>query len=103
MVSKGLIGYVLLIMLSISALKNGVLGARLLAEKVEDEEKTERSWKYQNLDNGSDGFFATINREVPSCPDPLHNNISAKISLLMVKKFGEVQSEHMIEKMRDCC
>ncbi|KAE8660225.1 putative Protein YIPF1 [Hibiscus syriacus] len=76
MVSKGLLaGSLLLMFLSISALNHGVLGARFL--KVEDEEETttaQRSWKnQQSVDNGTDGFFATINREVPSCPDPLHN------------------------------
>ncbi|KAE8678166.1 hypothetical protein F3Y22_tig00111440pilonHSYRG00111 [Hibiscus syriacus] len=76
MVSKGvLIGYLLFMFLSISALNNGVLGAKFLREKVEDdeEETTERRWKYQNMDNGTDGFFETVEREVPSCPDPLHN------------------------------
>ncbi|KAE8675378.1 putative Protein YIPF1 [Hibiscus syriacus] len=77
MVSKGLLaGYLLLMFLSISALNHGVLGARFLTEKVEDEEETtttQRTWKNQSVDNGTDGFFATINREVPSSPDPLHN------------------------------
>ncbi|KAL4354994.1 hypothetical protein GQ457_06G020680 [Hibiscus cannabinus] len=80
MVSKGvlnLIGCFLLMFLSISALNHGVLGARFLTEKLEDDEgeTAQTTWKYQNLDNGSgtDGFFATIDRQVPSCPDPLHN------------------------------
>ncbi|XVF06112.1 hypothetical protein REPUB_Repub06bG0019800 [Reevesia pubescens] len=76
MFSKGfLVGYLLLILLSISALNHGVLGARFLTEKLEmeDEEiKPQKTWK-ENPENGTDGFFATINREVPSCPDPLHN------------------------------
>ncbi|KAK8486408.1 hypothetical protein V6N13_090855 [Hibiscus sabdariffa] len=75
MVSKGLlVGYILLMFLSISALNHGVLGARFLTGKLEDEEETaQRSWKDQNLDEETQGFFATINREVPSSPDPLHN------------------------------
>ncbi|KAK9016994.1 hypothetical protein V6N11_079484 [Hibiscus sabdariffa] len=75
MVSKGLlVGYILLMFLSISALNHGVLGARFLTEKLEDEEETaQRSWKDQSLDEETQGFFATINREVPSSPDPLHN------------------------------
>ncbi|XWS57550.1 hypothetical protein CRYUN_Cryun09bG0184100 [Craigia yunnanensis] len=72
MFSRGLVGYLLLILLSISALHHGVLGARFLVEKFEDQEKPQETWK-ENPDSGTDGFFATINREVPSCPDPLHN------------------------------
>ncbi|XVF41943.1 hypothetical protein PTKIN_Ptkin01aG0321300 [Pterospermum kingtungense] len=75
MFSRGLVGYLLLMLLSISALHHGVLGARFLTEKhLEDQEKPQQTWK-ENPDSGSnsDGFFATINREVPSCPDPLHN------------------------------
>lgn len=26
-----------------------------------------------NTEDDDEGFVATINREVPSCPDPLHN------------------------------
>ncbi|OMO99163.1 hypothetical protein COLO4_13481 [Corchorus olitorius] len=79
MFSKGLVGYFLLILLSISALNNhGVLGARFLADKLEDHQEMaaasdQKTWKEENPDKGIDGFFATINREVPSCPDPLHN------------------------------
>ncbi|XWS58210.1 hypothetical protein CRYUN_Cryun08bG0015100 [Craigia yunnanensis] len=72
MFPKGLVGYLLLILLSISALNHGVLEARFLTEKLEDQEKPQKTWK-ENPDSGTDGFFATINREVPSSPDPLHN------------------------------
>lgn len=78
MFSRGflLVGYLLLMLLSISALQNGVLGARILSEKKLEEDqqkKPQQTWK-ENPDSGSDdGFVATINREVPSCPDPLHN------------------------------
>ncbi|KAE8684113.1 hypothetical protein F3Y22_tig00111151pilonHSYRG00078 [Hibiscus syriacus] len=76
MVSKGvLIGYLLLMFLSISALNNGVSGAKFLREKLEDDqaETAQRRWKYENVDNGTVRFFATVDRQVPSCPDPLHN------------------------------
>lgn len=63
-----------MILLSVSALQHGVLGARFLTEKLEDQDQKpdEKTWK-ENPDNGTVGFFATVNREVPSCPDPLHN------------------------------
>lgn len=69
-----------MILLSILAINiDGALGARilLLNEKVigQDLEKVP-VWNNEssnNNSNGDEGFFATINREVPSCPDPLHN------------------------------
>ncbi|GKV20659.1 hypothetical protein SLE2022_082410 [Rubroshorea leprosula] len=73
--SRGLVGYLLLFLLSISALYDGrVLGARNLREKLEDDvEKSETLEENSKNNNGDEGFFATINRQVPSCPDPLHN------------------------------
>ncbi|XVE62988.1 hypothetical protein DITRI_Ditri06bG0163700 [Diplodiscus trichospermus] len=68
-------GCFFLIFLSISALNNGVHGARFLTEKLEDQENKQyqKFWKENPDINGTEGVFATINREVPSCPDPLHN------------------------------
>ncbi|XVF57425.1 hypothetical protein PTKIN_Ptkin06aG0204400 [Pterospermum kingtungense] len=66
--------YLLLILLTISALNHGVLEARFLTEKhLKDQEKPQKTWKLENHETVADGFFATINREVPSSPDPLHN------------------------------
>ncbi|KAK8520213.1 hypothetical protein V6N12_004171 [Hibiscus sabdariffa] len=74
MFSRVSLGYTLLIMLSVSVLlQHGVMGARFLTEKVGDKVKT---WKENPERNGSEAdhdIFATINREVPSGPDPLHN------------------------------
>ncbi|PON43941.1 CLAVATA3/ESR-RELATED [Trema orientale] len=67
----------MILLMSILALHR-VSGARLLLhEKMEDLEKkvpagSTSSESSDNID-GDQGFFATVNREVPSCPDPLHN------------------------------
>lgn len=58
-------GYFLLIFLSISALNSVALAGRILQEVVEKPQQ----WN-QIPDKG---FFANVDREVPSCPDPLHN------------------------------
>lgn len=60
-----LAGYFLLVVLSISALNSVALAGRILQEFVE---------KPQQWNHVPDrGFFANVEREVPSCPDPLHN------------------------------
>ncbi|CAN6715024.1 unnamed protein product [Malus baccata var. baccata] len=61
----------LLIFLGISGLNDsgGVSGARCLNEKVGNMEKPQ----VFNSPSDDEGFFATINRQVPSSPDPLHN------------------------------
>ncbi|KAK8492712.1 hypothetical protein V6N13_034819 [Hibiscus sabdariffa] len=60
-------------------IKAAIFGqGRFLTEKLKDEEnKPQKTWKENPDSNGSEAgdFFATINREVPSCPDPLHNRI----------------------------
>ena len=61
----------LLILVCILASHPTVLGARYLKEKMKDMEK-QHMWR-KNTDSGDDGFVANTNREVPSCPDPLHN------------------------------
>lgn len=73
----------LMIVLSTILDIHGALGARLLYdEKMAGEDLDNKApvWNessFQNKNNsnkdGDEGFFATINREVPSCPDPLHN------------------------------
>ncbi|WOH04563.1 hypothetical protein DCAR_0623973 [Daucus carota subsp. sativus] len=60
-----LIGYFLLLLLSTCAINSGVLAARLLQEVQEKPQQWSRI--------PDEGFFASINREVPSSPDPLHN------------------------------
>lgn len=59
------IGYCILFFLSICALNSVALAARLLQE-LEDKPQ-----QWSQIPD--DGFFANINREVPSSPDPLHN------------------------------
>ncbi|KAK8637996.1 hypothetical protein V6N13_136441 [Hibiscus sabdariffa] len=66
-------------MLSVSVfLQHGILGARFLTDKVGDKvNKLQKTWKENPDSNGSEAdhdIFATINREVPSGPDPLHNS-----------------------------
>ncbi|KAG6646576.1 hypothetical protein I3843_07G016400 [Carya illinoinensis] len=63
----------LLIFLSISALHREVLGARNLKEKVENADKSQVLKKSSNNAANDQGFFAASKRQVPSCPDPLHN------------------------------
>lgn len=58
-------GYFFLIFLSISALDSGALAGRIL------QDVTEKPQQWSQVPDK--GFFANIDREVPSCPDPLHN------------------------------
>ena len=71
-VSRSQVVCLLLILLSISSLHHGVLGARYLKEKEENLEKPQ-VWSSGSSKDAVEGFFATVDREVPSCPDPLHN------------------------------
>ncbi|PSS10143.1 CLE43p like [Actinidia chinensis var. chinensis] len=71
MFSKSQVGYLLLLLLSISTLHQTVLGARNLKEKAEGEESSE-IWSKSFNSTSNEGFFA-IDRKVPSSPDPLHN------------------------------
>lgn len=76
---------ILLIVLSLSSLycNHGVVAARYLKDMQEVAEKNNKPqiWNNKTSSNNAstaaaadgEGFFATINREVPSCPDPLHN------------------------------
>ncbi|OAY44088.1 hypothetical protein MANES_08G121500v8 [Manihot esculenta] len=70
--SKGkLVWCLLLILMSISAFENGAVveaSSRSLKEKP-----TQIRGQGANASNGGNGFVATVNRAVPSCPDPLHN------------------------------
>ncbi|KAG7968552.1 hypothetical protein I3843_08G160100 [Carya illinoinensis] len=71
-ISRSQVGCLLLTFLIISALNREVLGARHPKEKAENLEKTQVSKQGSNTEDDQD-FFAAINREVPSSPDPLHN------------------------------
>ncbi|KAJ4719479.1 CLAVATA3/ESR-RELATED [Melia azedarach] len=76
----------LLIVLSLSSLYcHGVLAARYVRDMKEVAENNNRQiWSKSTssnnptafasaADSDDGGFVATVNREVPSCPDPLHN------------------------------
>ncbi|XVE89696.1 hypothetical protein DITRI_Ditri20bG0016700 [Diplodiscus trichospermus] len=80
MFSRGSVGYLLLILLIISALHHEVLAARFLTEKLEDEDMAQRNWKGNPGSGTDDGYFATIDRQVPSSPDPLHNRFAVRDS-----------------------
>lgn len=77
---------ILLIVSSLSSLyrHHGVVAARYLKDMQETAENTNKPqiWNNKTSSNNASapsaadddgGFVATINREVPSCPDPLHN------------------------------
>jgi hypothetical protein len=70
-ISRSQVVCLLLLLSSISALHHEVLGARHLKEKVKNLEKPQVWKKSSSAEDG--GIFATVKREVPSCPDPLHN------------------------------
>lgn len=79
--SNKLVGCLLLVFISISALQSlVVLGGRYLHENYQGKQDQQpahhSSWTSNNSNsNSEDGedFFATTNRVVPSSPDPLHN------------------------------
>lgn len=66
--------FLIIFFLSLSSLQYEAFGVRKLKDqKVEEEEDMEEKKRSDHLPNNSQGFFATSNRVVPSCPDPLHN------------------------------
>lgn len=68
--SSQLVGCFLLIFLSISALNSELnVEARYLHQVAEKP----RAWRESPEGKNDKNFFATINRKVPSSPDPLHN------------------------------
>lgn len=79
-IKRSQVGCLLMLVLSFFTLQQVVFGARYLHDMVDDVEKpnnnswsTSRSINNSTSNDDDQGFFATINREVPSCPDPLHN------------------------------
>lgn len=70
-VSRSQVVCLLLIFLSISAFHNRVLGARYLKE--EDSIKNPQVSNSGSSKNEVESSFTTVERTVPSCPDPLHN------------------------------
>ncbi|KAG9152199.1 hypothetical protein Leryth_016400 [Lithospermum erythrorhizon] len=59
-----------MILLSLLVLQQLVMGARYL----QFQEKAEYDDQIQDRSNGiAQDFFATVNRQVPSASDPLHN------------------------------
>ncbi|KAI4301804.1 hypothetical protein L6164_035048 [Bauhinia variegata] len=72
LISRTQLRYFLLILLSISILKDGGVGARYVKERVMLLDKTP-VWTKGFTDQTDGGSFVTVNREVPSSPDPLHN------------------------------
>lgn len=67
------VGCLLIFLFSFWALL--VVGARHLQDKPRnyEEKPSIGNTTVSSSANGSEGFVATINREVPSSPDPLHN------------------------------
>lgn len=73
-ISRTQMGCLLLILLSTSVLKHEVLGARYVQEMEHVLNYSPVVWR-KSFGNETDdgGSFDTVNREVPSSPDPLHN------------------------------
>ncbi|CAK7340728.1 unnamed protein product [Dovyalis caffra] len=72
--SKSQVGCLLLILLSVSAFHDGVLGARNLREKLEDKEKTQDGKESSKIEDNN-GYVSNVKRRVPSGSDPIHNSI----------------------------
>ncbi|KAG5232486.1 CLAVATA3/ESR-RELATED [Salix suchowensis] len=70
--SRSQVGCLLLVLLSISAFHHGVVGARNLKENLKAMEETQNEKEGANTEDNN-GYVANVNREVPSCPDPIHN------------------------------
>ncbi|CAL9003415.1 unnamed protein product [Prunus brigantina] len=85
-ISRNQVIGLLLIFLGISGLYTGVSGARYLNEKVENPEKPQVLQRKSFSNSTDEGFFATINRQVPSSPDPLHN--SCKLAMPQCLRIG---------------
>ncbi|KAK9161177.1 hypothetical protein Syun_007518 [Stephania yunnanensis] len=63
----------LAILLVSTFMHNEVLGVRFLKEEMASR-REDQVWSTRNNSIAGEGdFMATIHREVPSCPDPLHN------------------------------
>lgn len=72
-IKRGQIGCLFVILLSFLALQQVVFGARHLQDKLDDVEKPDNMGTSRSTKDEYQGFVATIKREVPSGPDPLHN------------------------------
>lgn len=70
-ISKWQVGFFLVIVLSVPRGKGRVLSVGHPPEKLATIEETQ-VWRRTSSFRGED-FFDTSKREVPSCPDPLHN------------------------------
>ncbi|KAL6496720.1 hypothetical protein OROHE_027375 [Orobanche hederae] len=82
----------LLILLWISSLHHhGVSGARCLNEKVDN--VVERPQFLDSNSTEDSRFFATIDRQVPSSPDPLHNS-------MMIMLEGANATTETVEALR---
>ncbi|KAK7397216.1 hypothetical protein VNO78_18383 [Psophocarpus tetragonolobus] len=86
--SRTQVGCVLLILLTISVLNHQVLGARFVKE-VEHVLNKSALWRksFKNETNGDS--YATVNRVVPSSPDPLHNSVKRAVSFIQ-QRYREV-------------
>ncbi|XLR67623.1 hypothetical protein HN51_014664 [Arachis hypogaea] len=80
--SRSQVGCLLLmILLSVSVLRDGVLGGRYVKVTLVDEYvlQSPPCWRKSCINNnetdgdGGSYSFETVHREVPSSPDPLHN------------------------------
>ncbi|KAG4913936.1 hypothetical protein AAZX31_19G221700 [Glycine max] len=72
-ISRSQVGCLLLILLSISVLNHQVLGARYVKEEVEHLLNKSAVWRKSFTNETKGDFYGTVNRVVPSSPDPLHN------------------------------
>ncbi|KAK7337796.1 hypothetical protein VNO77_18383 [Canavalia gladiata] len=83
LISRFQVGCLLLVLLSISVLNHQVLGARYVKEEAEHVLNKSQVWKRRFMNETNGGSYVTVNREVPSSPDPLHNSKDLeKVNLL---------------------
>ncbi|KAI5326463.1 hypothetical protein L3X38_035537 [Prunus dulcis] len=102
-ISRNQVIGLLFIFLGISGLYTGVSGARCLNEKVENPEKPQVLQRKSSSISTDEGFFATINREVPSSPDPLHNSMLSLFNQKpRIKLKNGFSTSFMIEEDENC-
>ena len=71
-ISRTQVGCLLLILFSISCLNHKVLGARY-GKEVDEHVHKFQVWRKSFTHETPEGSYETVNREVPTSPDPLHN------------------------------
>ncbi|KAF7817892.1 CLE17 protein [Senna tora] len=105
-ISRAQVGCFLLILLSLSGLNLKAMDARYVEEEMERVHKFQ-VWRKRFSSQTGAGSFATVDREVPSSPDPLHNRKLAlykpeklETMLLDLTSLLQHHSKHQIQWQR---